>query len=81
MAMFQGKSKTVAEYLQSLPEDRREVVGKLRTMVKKHLPKGYEEQVGFGIITYAVPLAKLSCSVPALPAISSVTPVVRLPLL
>ena len=59
MAMFQGKSKTVAEYLQSLPEDRREVVSTLRTMVKKHLPKGYEEQIGFGIITYAVPLAKL----------------------
>ena len=59
MAMFQGKSKTVAEYLQSLPEDRREVVGKLRAMVKKNLPKGYEEQIGFGIISYAVPLAKL----------------------
>ena len=27
--------------------------------MKKNLPKGYQEQIGFGIITYAVPLAKL----------------------
>jgi len=59
MAMFQGKSKTVGEYLQSLPDDRRAVVSKLRTLVKKNLPKGYEEQIGFGVITYAVPLATL----------------------
>jgi len=59
MAMFQGKSKTVAEYLASLPPERRDVVSKLRTLVKRNLPKGYTEQIGFGIITYAVPLAKL----------------------
>ena len=59
MAMFQGKAKTVSEYLASLPDDRRDVVSKLRTLVKRNLPKGYQEQIGFGIITYAVPLAKL----------------------
>jgi len=59
MAMFEGKAKTVAEYLDALPPERRAVVRKLRTMVKKHLPKGYAEQIGFGAITYAVPLAKL----------------------
>jgi hypothetical protein len=59
MPMFQGKAKTVSEYMASLPDDRRSVVGKLRSMVKKRLPKGYKEQIGAGIITYAVPLAKL----------------------
>jgi len=59
MAMFQGKAKTVAEYLDSLPDDRRAVVGKLRTFVNEHLPKGYKEQMGWGVITYAVPLSIL----------------------
>ena len=59
MPMFQGKAKTVTEYLAALPDDRRTVVSKLRTLVKKNLPKGYKEQIGFGAITYAVPLAKL----------------------
>jgi hypothetical protein len=57
--MFQGKSKTVAEYLKSLPDDRRAVVQKLRTLVNGHLPKGYTEQMGWGVITYAVPLSIL----------------------
>lgn len=59
MAMFQGKSKTVAEYLKSLPDDHRAVVQKLRTLVNEHLPKGYTEQMGWGVITYAVPLSIL----------------------
>jgi hypothetical protein len=27
--------------------------------VKKHLPKGYQEQIGWGVISYAVPLKTL----------------------
>jgi len=57
--MFQGKATTVAEYLSALPEDRRKVVSKLRSFVKKHMPTGYKEQIGWGVITYAVPLATL----------------------
>jgi hypothetical protein len=57
--MFSNKAKTVSEYVASLPPDRQGVVKQLRTFVKKHLPKGYKEQIGFGAITYAVPLTKL----------------------
>jgi len=57
--MFQNKSRTVPEYLAALPDDRRAVVRKLRSFVKKHVPKGYKEQMGFGAITYAVPLTTL----------------------
>ena len=57
--MFQGKATTVAEYLSALPEDRRKVVSRLRSFVRKHLPEGYKEQIGWGVITYAVPLATL----------------------
>jgi hypothetical protein len=54
--VFQGKAKTVAEYLDALPPERRAVVSKVRSLVKKHLPRGYKEQIGWGVITYGVPL-------------------------
>ena len=57
--MFQNKARTVTEYLAALPEDRRGVVKTLRTLVKKHLPTGYKERIGWGAITYAVPLKVL----------------------
>ena len=57
--MFQDKAKTVSEYLAALPPERRAVVSKVRSFVKKHLPKGYKEQMGLGAITYAVPLKVL----------------------
>ena len=57
--MFENKSKTVSEYLAGLPAGQRATVGKLRSFVKKHLPKGYKEQIGWGAITYAVPLKTL----------------------
>ena len=57
--MFSNNAKTVSEYLDALPDDRRAVVSKLRTFVRKHLPAGYKEQIGFGTITYAVPQTKL----------------------
>ena len=60
MAMFDGKAKTVAEYLKGLPEDRRRTVAELRSVVKRHLPEGYEEGMGYGIITYAVPKKRLA---------------------
>ena len=50
-------ASTVTEYLAALPEDRRQAVRKLRTLVKKHLPKGYTESIAYGSIMWAVPLA------------------------
>ena len=57
--MFQNKARTVTEYIAGLPEDRRATVSRLRSFVRKHLPKGYKEQIGWGAITYAVPLKVL----------------------
>ena len=48
--------RTVAEYLESLPEDRRKTIQKVRALVKKHLPKGYTETFAWGGITWSVPL-------------------------
>jgi hypothetical protein len=57
--VFQGKATTVSEYLAALPPERRAVVSKIRSLVKKHLPKGYKEGMGWGVITYSVPLKVL----------------------
>ncbi|MEO7453323.1 MAG: DUF1801 domain-containing protein [Fimbriimonadales bacterium] len=47
--------KTVEEYLSTMPDDKREELEKLRTVVKKNLPKGVEEGICYGIIGYFVP--------------------------
>lgn len=56
--MFANKAKTVPAYLASLPAGQRKVVGATRALVRKHLPKGYKEGMGWGAICWAVPLSK-----------------------
>lgn len=53
---MQSKAKTVKEYFSSLPRDRRSALEKLRSVILKNLPKGYEEMMLFGYVTYVVPL-------------------------
>jgi hypothetical protein len=48
---------TVAEYLASLPPDRRDALGALRKEINRCLPSGYEEGIQFGMISWYVPLA------------------------
>lgn len=52
---MQSKAKTVAQYLAELPDDRRAVVEAVRQVILKHLPKGYEEGMQYGMIGYFVP--------------------------
>lgn len=56
--MARSQAKSVDGYLKELPPERRAVVSKLRDMVLKHLPKGYEESFEWGYPTYQVPLAR-----------------------
>jgi hypothetical protein len=48
---------SVEDYLASLPLDRRTEIERVRAVVKRNLPAGYEEGVGFGMICYSVPLS------------------------
>jgi uncharacterized protein YdhG (YjbR/CyaY superfamily) len=57
--MVPSKATTVKDYLAWLPEDRRKVISKVRSVIRKHLPKGYEEKVTYGLISYQVPLKTL----------------------
>lgn len=48
----------VEEYIAVLPEDRRPVIEKLRSIVLENLPEGFEEQIAYGMISYVVPLSR-----------------------
>lgn len=52
---MQSKATTVAEYLAGLPEDRRKALEAVRRVVRKNLPKGYQEGMQYGMIGYFVP--------------------------
>lgn len=52
---MQSKAATVEDYLNELPEDRRAAVTALRKEVRKNLPKGFKEVMGYGMIGYVVP--------------------------
>jgi hypothetical protein len=54
-----AKPGTVKDYLSSLPGDRRTAIEAVRRVILEHLPEGYEEATGAGMLTYQVPLAVL----------------------
>lgn len=52
---MQSTAKTPLEYVASLPEERKIVIEQLMTIVLKNLPKGFEETMGYGMLSYVVP--------------------------
>ena len=43
------------EYLEKVPEERKEVMKKLRELILENLPEHFEEQMSYGMIGYVVP--------------------------
>jgi hypothetical protein len=52
---MQSKAATVAEYLKSLPEDRRAAIEAMRNAVRQHLDEDIEEGMNYGMIGWFVP--------------------------
>jgi uncharacterized protein YdhG (YjbR/CyaY superfamily) len=50
-----SKATTPEQYIQELPEDRVEAITKLRKVINENLPKGFKEQMTYGMIGYVVP--------------------------
>lgn len=46
---------TVTAYLDSLDDDRKAALKKLRTTIKKNLPKGFKEVINYNMPSYVVP--------------------------
>ena len=56
--MDRTAATTVDAYLAALPDDRRETMAAIRQLIRKNLPKGYEEAVTSGMLTYQIPLER-----------------------
>ena len=51
-----SSATTIRGCLEGLPPDRRKAIEAVRRTILKNLPKGYEEAMNWGAITYQVPL-------------------------
>jgi hypothetical protein len=58
--MATKSSPTVADFLAQLPPDRRREVDRVRRVIRKHLPRGYEEVISRNMLVYQVPFAHYS---------------------
>ena len=52
---MQSKATSPKQYLEELPEDRKEPIKKLRKQILDNLPKGMEEAMNYGMLGYVVP--------------------------
>ncbi len=52
---MQSKAKTVADYIDSLPPERKQIISAIRKAILKNLPKGFHEEMNYGMIGYVVP--------------------------
>ena len=52
---MQSKASTVDAHVASLPQDRQEAVSKIRQAILANLPKGFVEEMSYGMIGYVVP--------------------------
>ena len=52
---MQSNATTVEQYVSELPADRQATINALRIVIKKYLPKGFQECMGYGMLGYVVP--------------------------
>jgi hypothetical protein len=52
---MQSKELTVEAYINSLPEERKLPMMNLRNILLKSIPKGFKEEMSYGMIGYVVP--------------------------
>ena len=52
---MQSTASTPEEYLDSLPEDRKTAMSKLRERIRKNLPEGFTEEMDYGMLAFSVP--------------------------
>lgn len=52
---MQSNAATPDEYIENLPEERKEVLAALRSAIKKNIPKGFKEEMGYGMLGWVVP--------------------------
>jgi len=56
--MVSSRATTPEQYLKELPEDQRAAIAGVRKVILENLPKGYRESMGYGMITYSIPIER-----------------------
>jgi uncharacterized protein YdhG (YjbR/CyaY superfamily) len=52
---MQSTALTPQEYLSNLPDDRKEVMQKLRNSIIENIPQGFEEVMSYGMLGFVIP--------------------------
>jgi uncharacterized protein YdhG (YjbR/CyaY superfamily) len=50
-----SKATNVESYINELPEERKNIINELRKVILKNLPKGFAEEMSYGMIGFSVP--------------------------
>jgi|TARA_B110000444_G_C18745293_1_gene549959 uncharacterized protein YdhG (YjbR/CyaY superfamily) len=49
------QAKDIEEYIQNIPEERKEVFEKLMDVIRINIPEGFSEELGYGMPAWVVP--------------------------
>lgn len=52
---MQYKAATPEEYIEQIPEERKESFKRLRKVIQDNIPSGFEESTGYGMMGFSVP--------------------------
>lgn len=52
---MESKALTPDDYINELPNDRKQFVSELRKVILENLPKGFSEVINYGMLGYVVP--------------------------
>jgi hypothetical protein len=52
---MQSKATTPEAYIAEMPQERQKAFSRLRTVIKKNLPKGFKEGMGYGMMGWSIP--------------------------
>lgn len=54
---MQSKATTPDEYIAALPENRKPAMERLRSIFLENIPKGFKEEMSYGMLGYVVPFS------------------------
>lgn len=46
---------SIDQYMDAIPEERKETISKLREVIIKNLPRGFHEQINYGMLGWVIP--------------------------
>lgn len=52
---MQYKASSPEDYIEEIPEERKDAIKKLRAVIQDNLPPGFQETMNYGMIGYVVP--------------------------